>query len=197
MPQNVAHFLRSSFLRPRIVARHLIDLRFSNDIIAQGAVLAAVLSALTWAILPLVFARYDLELPVNNTLPLSVDLAFSFGAIFLTSHIVMLLARSTGVPVNFRASVTIYIWFGILESALMLCLAAFLYALGPLSAILFIPAAIWGIWALGSYWSELLQHPGFFMGLALIIIASLINSAILLAVIEVLNLPIEELPTNV
>ncbi len=197
MPQNAANFLRSGFLRPRAVARYLIDLKFSNDSIIQAALLGSVLSALTWAILPLVFEKYHLQLPVNKQLPLFMDLGLGLAAIFLTSHIVMLLARSIGVQIGFRASITIYIWFGILESCLMLCLMALVYVVGPLAVILFIPAGFWGIWALGCYWSELLQRPGFFTGLALIIVASLISSAILLGVVGVFDQSIPELATNV
>lgn len=197
MPLPFRQLIRDSFLKPRDAARALLRLNLPDAVLLQGALLSGIMSVIALIAVYNSLATISPDVRAPYVPMIVADVTLSFLTVFVTSAMVVVLAKGVKADVSFRQSLTFYIWFGLIESSLMIAISLALILLGPVGILSFLAAGLWGIWAMGSFWTVLLQRDGYFTGLLVIILASLIAVTILSILAGVLNLPIMELPTNV
>lgn len=194
MQKTFALLIRDSFVRPRDAARYLLSLNLPNNVLLQAAILRSVLSVLAWALMSMTMISMSTDVVLPEDIPPLINVILGLVGIILTSYIVVQFARLLGVKINLATSATVYIWFGLLESAMMIVILLAMYLFGSSMALLFIGAAFWGIWAMALFWSEVLGGKNVFVALPVIIGASLITVTLLGLLVGAFGLSYDESP---
>jgi len=197
MPIQFGQLVRDSLLKPRDAARALLGVSLSDAVILQGALLSGILSVIALIAVYTSLATISPEVQAPHVPMIFADVTLAVLTVFVTSFVVVVLAKGVNADVSLRQSLTFYIWFGMVESGMMIAISLALFLLGPVGILSFLAAGVWGIWAMGLFWTILLQRDGYFTGLLVIILASLIAVTILSILAAALNLPVMELPTDV
>lgn len=197
MPNSFPQFVRDGLLRPRIAARYLLDLNLSMSVIAQAAVLLAVLSTLALFFIYDLMERYSTDPIEIVTPPLLISIFVQLVFIALCSYVVTLLSPAFGKKVPFRASAAIFVWFNLLQLAASVAGLLTVLLFGLLAFFVPIIPLIWTIWAIGKYWGELVENESNFMGFVLVVAAILITLPILGLLVALLGLPTAGVLTDV
>ena len=197
MPNTFVDLVRKSFFRPREAARYVADLNLTRPVIAQAVLLLAILTVIMQYFLLVVMASTAL-IPTEVVFNLPIgDILFQAAGAYLTSYIVVLLARAAGITVAFEASIAVFIWFNMLMLVLMGLMLLTFYLLNAASLIIIMFSIVWLPVALTLYWSELLKTQNLFLAFVVPVVAILLASAISVVVAAILGVPLMEITTNV
>lgn len=197
MPLPLLELARESFFRPRTAAPNLIGLKLSRNVIAEAAMLLAVLTVLSQYLLFIFVQNKATDIwRVEFSMPL-IDVAVQFVTAFVVAQVVVILARGIKVEISFSDAMAVYLWFNFLLVVLLavMIFASFLIGAAGMIFILFI--AVWGPYCLAVFWSELLGTKNLLLGLVIAVVAFLIATAISVFVVSVLGLPVMEIVPNV
>lgn len=197
MPLPLLELARESFFRPRTAAPNLIGLNLSRNVIAEAAMLLAVLTVLSQYLLFVFVQNQASDIwRIEFSMPL-IDVGVQFITAFIVAQVVVILGRGIKVEIAFSDAMAVYLWFNFLLVVLLAVMIFASFLIGAAGMIFILFTAVWGPYCLAVFWSELLGTKNLLLGLVVAVVAFLIASAISVIAVSTLGLPVMEIVPNV
>lgn len=155
MNGTLGRLVAEALSSPRTAARQLLGLGISRAFVLQAAIVVAIGAAVVQFFLTALVAGMAQEGTAPSQMqPLAAAL-LQFGQILITAALVFGIGRMFGGTGDLDGALVITVFLGFMNLIWMTVMIISGALLAPLMGFAALAAAIWGLWALGSFVAEL------------------------------------------